>query len=241
MLLLLGLGLFLIALAGIGQVVHQTMPEHGLLWFRWGGAVLLVFVTAVGALPAVRRPLAAYLDPEPSSLEWDFRREWARASSALGPSRSRDDLLQRLRAYLETVFGPTGTAFWWAPHPELSAESYHAGTLALPPLEPQNPIRRRASREDGVLELFYPTQRLEELPLVVENHELIERHGFRVFGSAKMGDGLGILGLAPPAGIRMDRDRCLLIANLTTMVAAFFQIFDSAAAMAVTRDDAARR
>jgi hypothetical protein len=238
MLLLLGLGMFLIALAGIGQVVHQTMPEHGLLWFRWGGAVLLVIVTILGVIPAVRRPLTAYFDPERGSSGWDFRREWARASAALGPARSRDDLMQRLRVHLETVFGPTGAVFWWAPQPELTAEPYHTGTIVLGPLAPENPLRRRAARSEEVLELFHPTQRLDELPLVVENHELIERHGFRVFGSAKMGDGLGILGLAPPAGIRFDRDQCILIANLTTMVAAFFQVFDNAAPVAVTRNDA---
>ena len=240
MLLLLGLGLFLIALAGIGQVVHQTMPEHGLLWFRWGGAVLLVLVTALGAIPTVRRPLSAYVDPERGTSGWDFRREWTRASLALGPARSRDDLMQRLRAYLETVFGPTGTAFWWAPQPEAPAEPYHAGALLLAPLAAENPLRRRAARAEEVLLIVPRAPRLEELPRGVENHELIERHGFRVFGSAKMGEGLGVLGLAPPAGLRLDRDQCALIANLTTMVAAFFQVFESAAVPAARNDASIR-
>lgn len=239
MLLLLGLGLFLIALAGIGQVVHQTMPEHGLLWFRWGGAVLLLLVTALGALPAVRHPLSAYVDPERGTSGWDFRREWTRASLALGPARSRDELVLRLRAYLETVFGPTGTAFWWAAHPEAPAEPFHAGALLLPTLAVENPLRRRAAREEEVFQLVHPAQRLEELPLVVENHDLIERHGFRVFGSAKIGDSLGILGMAPPPGTRLDRDQCALIANLTAMVAAFFHVFESATTPA--RNDAPTR
>ncbi|MCA9728096.1 MAG: hypothetical protein KC729_10465 [Candidatus Eisenbacteria bacterium] len=241
MLLLLGLGLFLIALAGIGQVVHQTMPEHGLLWFRWGGAVLVVLAAVVGAVPAVRRPLTAYFDPDHGGTSWDFRREWARANAALGPARTREELVQRLRTHLESIFGPTGIAFWWAPNTQSRAEACGTGNVVLPSLEPENPLYRRAARGDEVLELVHPTQRLEELPLVVENHELIERFGFRVFSSTRIGEGVGILGIAPPPEVRFEQDQCALIANLTGMVATYFPLLERAGANTVARDDVLER
>jgi hypothetical protein len=186
----------------------------------------MVLATVVVAIPAVRHPLAAYFDQDRGAVSWDFRREWAQANALVGSAESREDLIARLRAHLETLLGPTGTVFWWASGPEQPAAAYSAGGIRVPELAPENPLRRRAARQPEVLELSLPTQRLEELPLVVENHDLIERSGFRVFGSVQVGPSVGILGLAPPAGVQLDNDQRALVSNLTGMVSACFCLFD---------------
>ena len=218
-LLLLGLGLFLTALAAGGEMIHQFLPDKGRLWFRWGGAIILVSFAVLGVLPMIRRPLSEYFDRSLYAHRWDFRGEWGRVNEVMSPSGSLEETLARLREYLEGIFGPIGLALWmdqgdddWRP--------LTAGAADLPGLTQSNPLRHLDIENQQIIECKMESSRLHELPLVVENMDLVDTLGFRVFlPLVQHGAQYAVLGVALPPGHRLDSDHRALLRNVTGQLA----------------------
>lgn len=214
-LLLLGLGLFLVSLAALGQVVHQFFPERGLLWFRYGGTAMLLAFAVLSLVPSVRGPLSEYFDRSLYAQRWDFRHEWHRANRTCAPAPSAAVLVQRVREYLDEIVGPTAVALW-IPQPGGGAwRAVTSGSVDLEPLGPENPLRSVAALESEVLEFVVERpHRFGDLPTVVENLSLMEERGFRIFIGLRRGEEcFSVLGLAPPHGFRLDREHRVLLRN----------------------------
>lgn len=220
-LLLLGLGLFLVSLAALGQVVHQFFPERGLLWFRYGGTAMLLAFALFALLPSVRGPLSEYFDRSLYAQRWDFRHEWHRANRTCAPAPSTAVLVQRVRAYLDEIVGPTAVAVW-IPQPGSGHwRAVTSGSVDLEPLGPENPLRTAVAAEPELLEFVVERpQRFADLPAVVENLGLMEERGFRIFVGLRRGDEcFSVLGLAPPHGFRLDREHRVLLRNFAGQLA----------------------
>lgn len=219
-LLLLVLGLFLVGLAAFGEVIDQFFPSRNLLWYRWGGTVLVIIIAALSVVPSVRRPLSEYFDRNLYPHRWDFRKEWARANAALGPVESRSVLLSRIRGFLEETLGPTGVGLWVRARGGDRMEAVEETGLALPPLDPDNPLRRALDQGGPLLQFDHRARRLEDLPPIVENLDLIEGKGFRIFLSIRANrEELGVLGIAPASMPRLDADHKHLLQNFASQLA----------------------
>ncbi|MEZ4651401.1 MAG: GAF domain-containing protein [Candidatus Eisenbacteria bacterium] len=214
-LLLLGLGLFLVSLAALGQVVHEIFPERGILWFRYGGTAVLLAFALLSLVPSVRGPLSDYFDRSLYAQRWDFRHEWRRANRACQPASSLTEIVHRAREFLDEILGPTAVALW-VPGPD--GEPWvpvSSGSVELGDLRADNPIRTAVANDHEVVELVVDRPHsFEDIPAVVENLLLVESRGFRVFLGMNSGDEtFALLGLAPPAGFRLDREHRVLLEN----------------------------
>lgn len=214
-LLLLGLGLFLVSLAALGQVVHEIFPDRGILWFRYGGTAVLLAFALLSLVPSVRGPLSEYFDRSLYAQRWDFRHEWKRANRACEPTSSLPDLVHRAREFLDEILGPTAVAIW-VPGPDREPwVPVSSGSVELGALRADNPIRVAVERDHEVMELIVDRPHsFEDIPAVVENLLLVESRGFRVFLGMYSGQApFALLGLAPPAGFRLDREHRVLLEN----------------------------
>jgi cadmium resistance protein CadD (predicted permease) len=218
-LLLLGLGLFLTALAAGGEMIHQFLPDQGRLWFRWGGAIILVSFAVLSVLPMIRRPLSEYFDRSLYANRWDFRGEWGRVNDVMAPTGSLEETLGRLREYLEGIFGPIGLVLWMD-EGEADWRPVTAGASDLPALARNNPLRHVDIENEQVIECKIENSRLHELPLIVENIDLVETLGFRVFlPLVRHGTQFALIGVALPHGNRLDSDHRALLRNVTGQLA----------------------
>ena len=214
-LLLLGLGLFLVSLAALGQVVHEFFPERGLLWFRYGGTAVLLAFALLSLVPSTRRPLSEYFDRSLYAQKWDFRHEWQRANRACAPAPSLAVLIQHTREFLDEILGPTAVAIWV---PDAGGERWvaaNSGSVDLRDLAPDNPLRATVAADRDIVELIVDRPHsFHDIPAVVENLPLIEERGFRIFfGLRHEEECFAILGIAPPHGFRLDREHRVLLRN----------------------------
>jgi putative PEP-CTERM system histidine kinase len=195
-LVLMGLGSFLVALAVLGQTIHRYLPGRELIWFHWGGVILLLVFASLWLVPSLRDFLRRWFGPVPEA-RGDSRWEWARVNRALVPEETPGVLAAKLGSLVEDLMGRTAVALWLLdPSGERMIPVSESGTLPL--LERDNPLRRVLTGEDSILDLSRPPARLSDLPPYVENQELIERLGFRLFVPLRVGgEELGILALAP--------------------------------------------
>ena len=216
-LLLLGLGLFLVSLAALGQVVHEFFPERGLLWFRYGGTAVLLAFAVLSLVPSVRGPLSDYFDRSLYAQRWDFRHEWHRANRACAPAPSLLVLVQRAREFLDEILGPTAVAVWVPQEQTGGWVAVNSGSVELRPLRPENPLRVEVAAQTDVVELLVERpHRFQDIPSVVENLSLIEDGGFRIFiGLRQENECFSVLGLAPPEGFRLDREHRVLLRNFS--------------------------
>lgn len=215
-LLLLALGLFMVGLAALGEVLHQFFPQQGLFWFRWGSTSLGLLFAGLAVVPGVRRLLTRAFDRGLYASRWDFRREWRKINNLLETVDTPSQLVTQLHHYLADAFGPTGVALWLR-------RGDASGTLqpvlldgmTLPLLGPGNPIHRSLREAAGMIEFQSRPRRLEDLPPLVENLDLIDAKGFRVFIQLRTrGQDLGVLALAPAPGFQLDADHRALLENV---------------------------
>ncbi len=221
-LLLLGLGLFLVALAATGQIVHQFFPDRGLTWFRYGGTTLLLIFALLSLVPAFRRPLSERFERNLYASRWDFRKEWARANQALVPGRPVEELIRGLQRILEDLLGPSALSLWIpsADGAPGKLEPVTTGSVPLKALDEGNPLYRLIRRDGNVVVSPARPGAFDDLPAIVENLDLVDEHGFRHFSELRNGEVcFAILGLAPPKNVRLDRDQRELVANLSNQLA----------------------
>jgi hypothetical protein len=196
-LVLMGLGVYLIALAVMGQVIHRYLPARGILWFHWGSAVLLLTLSSLMLVPGLRQRLVAWFGPGPN---WSAgtNEEMARLGQGLIPGEPFSSLLVRIGPRVESMLGRTGMALWVLDPPGGSLRPVSLAEAKLPALGEQNPLRRACREAKHVLDLSDPPSRVDQLPIFAENVDLIERLGFRIFVRlVDHGTELGLLGLAP--------------------------------------------
>lgn len=214
-LVLLMLGLFMVGLAALGQVVHQFFPQQGLFWFRWGSTSLALGFAALSVMPVVRRPFVRHFDRSLYANRWDFRLEWGRANRVFEGARTPEELAARTRTFLKDVFGTTEVGLWLR-EPDSDRFTPADPKSRLPVIESDNPIHRAIQEESGVLEFHPRPRRLEELPTLVHNLELIDTEGFRIFAHLRCaGCDLGLLALSPVSGFHFDAEHRALLSNLT--------------------------
>jgi hypothetical protein len=72
---LMGLGMFLIALAVLGELIERLAPAGRLLWFHWGGTILVGSFAAIWLVPGLRGRLRTWFRVPvlPARYEWDWR------------------------------------------------------------------------------------------------------------------------------------------------------------------------
>jgi len=196
-LILIGLGAFLVSLAVLGQVIHRYLPEQELVWFYWGGAILLLVFASLWLIPSLREALIRWFGPG-QGLHADPRWEWARVNQALVPVESPAQLTAKLGPLLQDLIGRSAVVLWLAePSGERFAPVASEGR-SYPALERNNPLLTALREGNGVLNLGKPPSRLAQLPPFVENQELVDRLGFRLFVALRAGgEELGLLGLSP--------------------------------------------
>jgi signal transduction histidine kinase len=196
-LVLIGLGTFLVALAVLGQAVHRYLPEEEFIWFHWGGTILLSFFASLWLIPGLRDSLRRWFSPAQAS-PGDPRWEWARVNQALVPVESPVELAAKVSSLVEDLLGRAGVALWLTDPAGDQMLPVGEADRGLPPLAVKNPLVAAVRGESRVLNLSRPPDRLSGLPPYVENQELVDRLGFKVFVGLRVGDeALGMLGLAP--------------------------------------------
>jgi hypothetical protein len=226
---LLGLGLFLIALAIFGQVIHRLLPEGGLVWFHWGGLILLVLLGSLWMVPGLREWLRRYFEPAVPA-KGDPHWEWARVNRALAQVDSAEELARRVNTLAEDVLHGA-RAVLWVRDPDGSEMLRPAGgSTAVPALHPANPLREGSGPDPQILDLSRPPTRVRQLPLYVENLDLIDTLGVRIFVPLRIGaEELGMLGLDPRSG-PVGSDAKAFLQNLGAQLANTLWTMDGHAA-----------
>jgi len=194
---LMGLGAFLIALAALGGAIERFVPSRRGIWFEWGGSILLGLGAALGLVPGLRRRFRRWFRvPEfHAAYSWNPWPLLRRARPAVG-----GPALRRIADIFAEGSSRPAVALWvriadgrYAPWTTEATE--------LPILEAANPLLTALGTGRRVLDLSTPPSQIELLPAYVENLDLVEGLGFRVFLPLRSGlRNFGLLALAPLAG-----------------------------------------
>ena len=206
---LMGLGVFLIALAVVGETIERIAPAGRLLWFHWGGTILVGGFAAIWLVPGLRgRARAWFRVPMlPARYDWDWRP--LRASDC--PRAAVGAVLTSAVGLFEEGLGYAGSALWIRCDDPPGYEPWSTHASPLPFLRLDNPLPGLFHPWAPVVDLTRPPESLARMAAYVENFELVERQGFRLFVALSSGSGMfGILAFAP-RGARTDDSAALAL------------------------------
>lgn len=193
---LMGLGVFLIALAVVGEIIEKLAPAGRLLWFHWGGTILVGGFAAIWLIPGLRgRARTWFRVPVlPARYDWD----WRPLRRLTGPRPAAGPVLAHTVRIFEESLGPAVPALWIRCDDPPGYESWSTHGSPLPFLHDDNPLPALFRSWAPVVDLTKPPTSLARVAAYVENLELVERQGFRLFVALSSGAGMfGILALAP--------------------------------------------
>ena len=205
---LMGLGGFLIALAVIGEAIERIAPSGRRLWFHWGGTILVGGFAAMWLVPGLRERARAWLRAPmpPVRYEWDWR-----PLCSLGPRPETGTVLTDVVRILENNLGPAAPALWIRSDDPPGFAPWSTHGSPLPFLPEDNPLPAVLRASSAVVDFTRPPESLARVAAYVENLELVERQGFRLFVALPCGpDVFGILAFAP-RGSRSDSSTALTL------------------------------
>lgn len=193
---LMGLGVFLIALAVLGEAIEKLAPAGRLLWFHWGGTILVGGFAAVWLVPGLRGRLRIWFRVPvlPARYDWD----WRPLLSLTGQKPAAAPILAAAAGLFEENLGRVATALWIRSEDPPGYGPWSTHGTALPFLRSDNPLTALFDAGVTVVDFTEPPQRLARVAAYVENLELVERQGFRLFVALSSGSAdFGILAFAP--------------------------------------------
>jgi hypothetical protein len=193
---LMGLGVFLIALAVVGETIEKIAPAGRLLWFHWGGTILVGGFATIWLVPGLRgRARTWFRVPMlPARYDWDWRPLQTPAGRRPAPCA----VLASAVGIFEETLGHAAAALWIRCDDPPGYEPWSTSGSPLPFLHHDNPLPGLFRPWAPVLDLTKPPASLARVAAYVENLELVERQGFRLFVALSSGsDVFGILAFAP--------------------------------------------
>ena len=193
---LMGLGGFLIALAVVGETIEKIAPAGRLLWFHWGGTILVGAFAMIWLIPGLRgRARTWFRVPVlPAQCEWD----WRPLLTLAGPRPATGAVLASVAGIFEESLGHVASALWIRSEAPPGYEPWSTYGSSLPFLHQDNPIPGLFRPWAPVVDLTKPPASLARVAAYVENLELVERQGFRLFVALSSSSGMfGILAFAP--------------------------------------------
>jgi len=193
---LMGLGVFLIALAVVGQTIEKIAPAGRLLWFHWGGTILVGGFATVWLVPGLGGRVRTWfrVPAPPARFDWD----WRPLLAPLGQRPLPEDVLTGVTVLFEESLGRANTALWIRCDDPPGYESWSTHASPLPFLRHDNPLPALFRPWAPVVDLTSPPTSLARVAAHVENMELVERQGFRLFVALSSGSVVfGILAFAP--------------------------------------------
>jgi hypothetical protein len=153
-------------------------------------------------VPGLREWLRRYFEPA-IAAKGDPRWEWSRTNRALAQVDTVEELARRVNDLIEDVLRGARAVLWLRDPDGSEILREIGGHAAVPALHPANPLRGAGGSEAGgeepqIIDLSRPPTRVRQLALYVENLDLIDTLGVRVFVPLRMGtEELGMLGLDP--------------------------------------------
>lgn len=199
---LVGLGVFLIALAVIGETIEKVVPEGRLLWFHWGGAILVGGFATFWLAPGLRgRARAWFRVPVlPARYDWD----WRPLRTSACPRPATGAVLRSTVGLFEENLAYASSALWIRCDDPPGYEPWSTHDSPLPFLHLDNPLPDLFRPWAPVVDLTTPPASIARMAAYVENFELVERQGFRLFVALSSGPEMfGIVAFAP-RGLRTD-------------------------------------
>jgi hypothetical protein len=193
---LMGLGAFLIALAVVGETIEKIAPAGRLLWFHWGGAILVGGFATIWLVPGLRERARTWfrVPAPPARYDWD----WRPLLTPAGPCRASGAVLASAVGIFEETLGHVASALWIRCDDPPGYEPWSTHGSPLPFLHHDNPLPGLFHPWAPVVDLTKPPASLARVAAYVENIELVERQGFRLFVALSSGAGVfGIVAFAP--------------------------------------------
>ena len=192
---LLVLGVFLITLAFLGELFERYAPVGRQIWFQWGSPILLGLLASLWFVPGLRRRLRRALRVQQISEQYSWNHAALTDHAARGAAAGA---AQQLAHWMEGNAGRPGVAIWVRREDGSAYDPWTSGSPELPPLASTNPLPRALAGDRHFLDLTEPPERLALIPTYVENIDLVEGRGFRLFAGLRSGEEtFAILGVAP--------------------------------------------
>ncbi len=193
---LMGLGAFLTALAVVGETIERIVPAGRLLWFHWGGTILVGGFATIWLVPGLRGRVRTWFRVPvlPARYDWD----WRPLLTPAGPRAAAGAVVASAAGIFEESLGRAASALWIRCDAPPGYEPWSTHGSPLPFLHHDNPLPGLFRPWASVVDLTKPPESLARVAAYVENLELVERQGFRLFVALSSGSGIfGILALAP--------------------------------------------
>jgi hypothetical protein len=195
---LMGLGAFLIALAVVGEIMEKIAPAGRLLWFHWGGTILVGGFATIWLVPGLRgRARRWFRVPVlPARYDWD----WRNLPTRPGQRPAAAAVIAAVGDVFAPILGRATPALWIQSDDPPGFEPWSGLDSPLPFLRRDNPLPRLFRPWAPVVDLTTPPGSLVRVSAYVENLDLVEHQGFRLFVALSSGsDTFGVLAFVPRA------------------------------------------